>query len=138
MSGVETGEFFEDGHAWSVAPWHAPAAIIRTATVGADVACMIRAVPASIGQLFPSTDPLSRWMFSLSALTDDLAVLDHHLHQSFDEDPASPAVTYFRLIVARIYEGERIVTAPPDRRGARARGLAASLAVAARFQLLSP
>lgn len=50
-------------------------------------------------------------MFSLSALADDLAVLDHHLHEGLDDDPGSPAVTYFRLIVARVYEGERIVTA---------------------------
>jgi hypothetical protein len=72
---------------------------------------MIRAVPATIGQVFPTADPLSRWMFSLSALADDLAVLDDHLHESLDDDSGSAAVTYFRLIVARVYEGERIVTA---------------------------
>lgn len=66
-------------------------------------------MPVSVGQLFPSTDPLSLWMFSLSALADDLAVLDHHLHESWD-DTGSPTVTYFRLIVSRVYEGERIVT----------------------------
>jgi hypothetical protein len=71
---------------------------------------IIEGIPVSVGQLFPATDPLSRWMFSLSALADDLAVLDHMLQDSWD-DAGSPTFTYFRLIVARIYEGERIVTA---------------------------
>lgn len=79
-------------------------------TVAAARRCIIGAHAVRIGHLHPSTDPLSLWMFSLSALADDLALLDHHMHESW-EDPGSPTVMYFRLIVARVYEGERIVTA---------------------------
>ena len=67
-------------------------------------------VSVKISQLFPAGDPLAAWMFSLSALTDDLAVFDDHLHASLDEN-GSRSVLYFRLIVARLYEGERVVKA---------------------------
>lgn len=67
-------------------------------------------VAIKINQLFPAADPLAAWMFTLSALTDDLAVFDDHLHASLDEN-GSRSVLYFRLIVARLYEGERVVKA---------------------------
>jgi hypothetical protein len=66
-------------------------------------------VPVNVDQLFPPSDRLAQWMFSLSALAGDLLVLDTHMREAWDDDAGSASVTYFRLIVARVYEGERIV-----------------------------
>jgi hypothetical protein len=71
-------------------------------------------MPVTVGKLFPASDVVARWMFNLSALTDDLAIIDDHLRGTFDDD-TKPALAYFRLIITRLYEGRRLVKEMDDR-----------------------
>jgi hypothetical protein len=70
-------------------------------------------VPVTIGELFPATDVVARWVFNLSVLTDDMSTFDALIFDAMDSDAevTEPLGTYFRWMVTRVFEAERVVKA---------------------------
>jgi hypothetical protein len=67
-----------------------------------------RCVPVTIGQLFPTDDPVGHWVFKLAALLDDLALVDTLMREDWETEP-NHSVSFFRMITTRLYEARRIV-----------------------------
>ncbi len=64
----------------------------------------------TIGELFPSGDIVAEWVFSLSAVADDLTMLRRQLARAHAEDEAFRVVLLFqRLLSVRLYEARRLV-----------------------------
>jgi len=72
----------------------------------------------SIGELYPSDDIVAQWMFSLSAVVDDLTVLLRELRRANDED-IRMMLLFQRLLIVRLYEARKLVAAIDGRRELR-------------------
>jgi hypothetical protein len=64
--------------------------------------------PVTVGELFPSDDPVAQWVFSLSAVAEDLSITEAAFQEVLDRD-VGPLWTgyHFRQVIARLYEAER-------------------------------
>ena len=64
-----------------------------------------------VAELFPASDVLARWVFSLSVVVDDLSVADGLLHDAMEDLHDTEVTHHFRSIVTRLYEARRLVLA---------------------------
>jgi hypothetical protein len=62
----------------------------------------------TIGELFPEGDLLGEWVFSLSALADDLREIEHRM-QALRGNDLRTALLFQRLLAIRLYEAGRLV-----------------------------
>jgi hypothetical protein len=63
----------------------------------------------TVADLFPADDLVAQWMFSLTVAVDDLSIADGLLHDALSDVRKTDSTHHFRLIVARLYEAERLV-----------------------------
>jgi hypothetical protein len=69
--------------------------------------------PVTVGELFPADDLIAQWVFSLSAVAEDLSITEAAFQQVL-HGGAEPLWTgyHYRQVIARLYEAERpIITA---------------------------
>ncbi len=64
----------------------------------------------TIGELFPDGDAAAQWVFSLTALAEDINVLVKPLRQARDEEDLGASLFFYRQLVTRLYEARRIAT----------------------------
>lgn len=64
----------------------------------------------TIGELFPADDQVAQWMFSLSAVVDDLIVLRRELNRANEPEGDFRLMMLFqRLMAVRLYEAGRLI-----------------------------
>jgi hypothetical protein len=64
--------------------------------------------PLTISELFPDGDAAAQWVFSLTALAEDLNVLVKPLRQAHDQQDLRASLYFYRQLVTRLYEARRI------------------------------
>lgn len=64
----------------------------------------------TIGELFPDGDAAAQWVFSLTALVEDITVLVKSLRIARDEEDLRASLFFYRQLVTRLYEARRIAT----------------------------
>jgi hypothetical protein len=68
--------------------------------------------PVTVGELFPADDLVARWVFSLSAVLEDLAMAEEPLGEALERERGSLSSGYhYRHLIARLYEAERPIIA---------------------------
>lgn len=74
---------------------------------------MASSLPITVGELFPAHDFVAQWVFSLSAVAEDLAIAEAAFQDVLHGDGAPLWTGYhYRQVIARLYEAERpIITA---------------------------
>jgi len=65
----------------------------------------------TIGRLFPADDVVAQWVFTLTAVADDLRVLLGMMDLTKMEEQMAEQTTLFRLLMARLLEARRVVDA---------------------------
>jgi hypothetical protein len=77
--------------------------------------------PATVGELFPADDLVAQWVFSLSAVAEDLAITEAAFGDVLPGDGA-PLRTgdHYRQVIARLYEAERPIISARRRDDVRA------------------
>jgi hypothetical protein len=68
----------------------------------------------TVGELFPDGDVVGQWVFSVTALAEDIRVLIGPLREAMDEGDLRASLFYYRQLVARLYEARRLVSAAHD------------------------
>jgi hypothetical protein len=72
--------------------------------------------PVTVGELFPAEDLIAQWVFSLTAVAEDLAITEAAFQRVLQADRGPLWSGYhYRQVVARLYEAERPVIAAVDR-----------------------
>jgi hypothetical protein len=64
----------------------------------------------TIGELFPDGDVAAQWVFSLTALVEDIGVLVKPLRHAQQEEDLRASLFFYRQLVTRLYEARRIAT----------------------------
>lgn len=64
----------------------------------------------TIGELFPDSDAPAQWVFSLTALVEDISVLLEHLRHAKAQEDLRASLLSYRHLVTRLYEARRIAT----------------------------
>ena len=64
----------------------------------------------TIGELFPDGDAAAQWVFSLTALAEDISVLLKSLSQAREDDDLRGSLFFYRQLVTRLYEARRLAT----------------------------
>jgi hypothetical protein len=64
----------------------------------------------TIGELFPDGDAAAQWVFSLTALVEDISVLAKPLRRAQQEEDLRASLFFYRQLVTRLYEARRIAT----------------------------
>jgi hypothetical protein len=64
-----------------------------------------------VGELFPDGDVVAQWVFSLTALVEDLSVLTRALKRAREEEDLRAFLFGYRQLVTRLYEARRLATA---------------------------
>src|SRR5215216_4168571 len=64
----------------------------------------------TIGELFPDGDPAAQWVFSLTALTEDIGVLVKSLRKAREDEDLRASLFFYRQLVTRLYEARRLAT----------------------------
>jgi hypothetical protein len=72
-----------------------------------------RSLPPTVAELFPAGDLVAQWVFSLSAVAEDLSITEAAFQDVLHGDGAPLWTGYhYRQLIARLYEAERpIITA---------------------------
>lgn len=72
--------------------------------------------PVRVGELFPPDDPVARWVFSLSAVAEDLSITEAAF-QDVLHGGRGPLWTgyHFGQVIARLYEAERPIVSARQR-----------------------
>jgi hypothetical protein len=66
--------------------------------------------PVTVGELFPADDLVAQWVFSLSAVAEDLAITEAAFQDVLHGEGAPLWTGYhYRQVIARLYEAERPV-----------------------------
>jgi hypothetical protein len=65
----------------------------------------------TIGELFPADDVVAQWVFTLTAVADDLRILLGMMDLSKMEEQIAEQTTLFRLLMSRLLEARRVVDA---------------------------
>jgi len=79
----------------------------------------VRAV--TVGELFPADDLVAQWVFSLSAVAEDLAITEAAFQDVLHGDGAPLWIGYhYRQVIARLYEAERPIINARQRDDVRA------------------
>jgi len=77
--------------------------------------------PATVGELFPADDLVAQWVFSLSAVAEDLAITEAAFQDVLHGDGAPLWTGYhYRQVIARLYEAERPIISTRQRDDVRA------------------
>jgi hypothetical protein len=61
----------------------------------------------TIGELFPADDLVGQWVFTLTSLAEDVAMLMGHL----DTEQPREKMLFYRLLLTRLYEARRLIWA---------------------------
>jgi hypothetical protein len=64
----------------------------------------------TVGELFPDGDAAAQWVFSLTALTEDIGVLMKALSQAREDEDLRALLFFYRQLVTRLYEARRLAT----------------------------
>jgi hypothetical protein len=64
----------------------------------------------TIGELFPDGDAAAQWVYSLTALAEDIGVLMKPLRKAREDDDLRASLFFYRHLVTRLYEARRVVT----------------------------
>jgi hypothetical protein len=68
--------------------------------------------PVTVRELFPADDLVARWVFSLSAVLEDLALTESQFADVLRSDRGALWTGYhYRQLIARLYEAERPIIA---------------------------
>jgi hypothetical protein len=72
--------------------------------------------PVMVGELFPADEIVAQWVFSLSAVAEDLSITEAAFQEVLHGD-RGPLWTgcYFRQLIARLYEAERPIISARQR-----------------------
>ena len=72
--------------------------------------------PVTVGELFPPDDPVAQWVFSLSAVAEDLSITESAFQEVLHGDRGPLWTGYhFRQVIARLYEAERPIVSARER-----------------------
>jgi hypothetical protein len=70
----------------------------------------VKPPPLRLGELFPADDVAGQWVFSLSALVNDLHVITRRL-RAVEQGDLKELLCFYRQLVTRLYEAGRLVVA---------------------------
>lgn len=69
----------------------------------------------TVGELFPDGDVVGQWVFSVTALSEDIQLVTHPMQDAKDRQDLRALLFYYRHLVTRLYEARRLVTAVEHR-----------------------
>ena len=74
---------------------------------------MANATPVTVGEFFPADDLIAQWVFSLSAVAEDLSITEAAFQSVLHDNDGAPLWTgyHYRQVIARLYEAERPIIA---------------------------
>lgn len=64
----------------------------------------------TVGQLFPDGDVVAQWVFSATAVAEDLSIVTKPMQAAEERQDLRALLFYYRHLVTRLYEAERLVT----------------------------
>jgi hypothetical protein len=64
----------------------------------------------TIGELFPDGDAAAQWVFSVTALVEDIGVLMKALRRAGEEEDLRASLFFYRQLVTRLFEARRLAT----------------------------
>lgn len=65
----------------------------------------------TIGELFPDDDVVAQWVFSVTVLVEDLAVLVPPQQKAQEQKDLRAQIFFYRQMLTRLFEARRLVTA---------------------------
>jgi hypothetical protein len=75
----------------------------------------------TVGELFPADDLVAQWVFSLSAVAEDLSITEAAFQDALHGDGAPLWTAYhYRQVITRLYEAERPIISARQREDVRA------------------
>ena len=76
----------------------------------------MRPEPVTVGELFPADDLVAQWVFSLSAVAEDLSITEAAFQEVLHGNRGALWTGYhFRQVIARLYEAERPIVSAHQR-----------------------
>jgi hypothetical protein len=83
---------------------------------GSAIISDVRTDPVTVGELFPADDLVAQWVFSLSAVAEDLSITEAAFQEVLHGDRGALWTGYhFRQVIARLYEAERPIVSAHQR-----------------------
>lgn len=64
----------------------------------------------TVGEVFPDGDVAAQWVFSLTALVEDITVLTKSLRHAHETEDLRASLFFYRQLVTRLYDARRIAT----------------------------
>ena len=61
----------------------------------------------TIGEMFPADDLVAQWVFTLTSLAEDVAMVTSHL----GTEELREKMLFYRLLLTRLYEASRLIMA---------------------------
>lgn len=65
----------------------------------------------TIGELFPSDDPIARWVFSVTAVAEDITIVFNAMNAADSPERVRERIYFYRQLITRLVEARRVVVA---------------------------
>lgn len=65
----------------------------------------------TIGELFPADDPVARWVFSATAVAEDIAIVFGAMNDAANAEHVRERIYFYRQLITRLVEARRLVVA---------------------------
>jgi hypothetical protein len=65
----------------------------------------------TIGELFPGDDPVARWVFSATAVAEDVAIVFGAMNDAANDEHVRERIYFYRQLITRLVEARRLVLA---------------------------